>query len=114
MIIRDYDIRGVYNEQFDNDFAELLGRAHASYVAKTLGIKNPFLTVGHDARLSSPDLAAAVTSGMKNVAFYYDANTSSYYFYSTLFDNLQEAQQEIKTKASNTSASKMVIIKVEN
>ena len=59
-------------------------------------------------------LTKAVASGMKNVAFYYDANTSSYYIYSTMFDNLQEAQQEIKTKASNPSTSKMVIIKVEN
>ena len=59
-------------------------------------------------------LTKAVASGMKNVSFYYDANTSSYYIYSTMFDNLQEAQQEIKTKASNPSTSKMVIIKVEN
>ena len=59
-------------------------------------------------------LTKAVASGMKNVAFFYDANTSSYYIYSTMFDNLQEAQQEIKTKASNPSTSKMVIIKVEN
>ena len=58
-------------------------------------------------------LTKAVASGMKNVSFYYDANTSSYYIYSTMFDNLQEAQQEIKTKASNPSTSKMVIIKVE-
>ncbi|VXB29615.1 conserved hypothetical protein [Flavobacterium sp. 9R] len=59
-------------------------------------------------------LTKAVASGMKNVAFYYDANTSSYYIYSTMFDNLQEAQQEMKTKASNPSTSKMVIVKVEN
>ena len=58
-------------------------------------------------------LTKAVASGMKNVSFYYDANTSSYYIYSTMFDNLQEAQQEIKAKASNPSTSKMVIIKVE-
>jgi hypothetical protein len=59
-------------------------------------------------------LTKAVASGMKNVAFYYDANTSSYYIYSTMFDNFQEAQQEMKSKASNPSTSKMVIIKVEN
>lgn len=64
VIFREYDIRGVYKDQFDEDFAFLLGRAHATYVQKTLGTKNPRLTVGHDARLSSPSLAQAITAGM--------------------------------------------------
>ncbi|OOV28739.1 hypothetical protein BXU11_01985 [Flavobacterium sp. LM5] len=59
-------------------------------------------------------LTKAVASGMKNVSFYYDANTSSYYIYNGMFDNLQEAQEEIKNKTTNASTSKMVIIKVEN
>ncbi|SFM47726.1 type IX secretion system membrane protein, PorP/SprF family [Flavobacterium succinicans] len=59
-------------------------------------------------------LTKAVASGMKNVSFYYDASTSSYYIYNGMFDNLQEAQEEIKNKTTNASTSKMVIIKVEN
>ncbi len=64
VIFREYDIRGVYNEQFDNDFAFLLGRAHATYTMKTFGLEKVTLTVGYDARLSSPALAKAVAEGM--------------------------------------------------
>lgn len=64
VIFREYDIRGVYNEQFDDTFAELLGRAHATYVRAQMKTDAPHLTVGYDARLSSPALAKAVTRGM--------------------------------------------------
>ena len=38
-IFREYDIRGVYNKQFDNDFAILLGRALVTYHSIKIGKK---------------------------------------------------------------------------
>ena len=62
-IFREYDIRGVYERDFDVAFANLLGKALVSFLAKK-GIQNPLMTVGHDARLSSPDITKAVVDGM--------------------------------------------------
>jgi phosphomannomutase len=65
VIFREYDIRGVYKEHFDEDFAFLLGKAHATFVKKQMkSDKKMLLTVGHDARLSSPSLAKAASEGM--------------------------------------------------
>lgn len=64
VIFREYDIRGIYNEQFDDHFAYLLGRAHTAFVTKSSGKKKPLMTVGYDARLSSPALAKAISKGM--------------------------------------------------
>ena len=41
VIFREYDIRGVYNGQFDDSFAELLGKAFVTYLFKEKQIKNP-------------------------------------------------------------------------
>jgi len=65
VIFREYDIRGVYNEDFDKAFAFELGRAFVSYVKAKTGIKTPRLTVGYDARLSSPEVAASISEGFK-------------------------------------------------
>lgn len=64
VIFREYDIRGVYNEQFDDAFAELLGRAYVSYYAKQTSKKNPKIALGHDARLSCSNIIAALTKGI--------------------------------------------------
>jgi phosphomannomutase/phosphomannomutase/phosphoglucomutase len=62
-IFREYDIRGVYEKDFDLEFAETLARALVSFIAKK-GKKNPTVTVGHDARLSSPGIMNAVVKGL--------------------------------------------------
>lgn len=64
VIFREYDIRGVYNEQFDLDFAYNLGRAFSSYVVKKTGKKNFRLSLGHDARLSSTAITEQLCKGM--------------------------------------------------
>lgn len=64
VIFREYDIRGVYNEQFNDQFAFQLGQAHATYVSRQMGKTKPLLTVGFDARLSSPALAESMVKGM--------------------------------------------------
>src|SRR4051812_25928746 len=65
VVFREYDIRGVYDTDFDKDFAFHLGRAFVTYVRGKTGAENPRLTLGHDARLSSPEITAALCEGFK-------------------------------------------------
>ncbi len=65
VVFREYDIRGVYDTDFDKTFAFHLGRAFVTYVRKNSGVQNPRLTLGHDARLSSPEITAALSEGFK-------------------------------------------------
>ncbi len=54
----DYDIRGIYKTDIDEQFFYLLGRAVATYIGA-----GP-IAVGYDMRLSSPSLATSLTSGI--------------------------------------------------
>lgn len=63
IIFREYDIRGVYNKQFDDLFAYNLGKAFCSYVHKKTGKKNFRLSLGHDARTSSIPLIENLKKG---------------------------------------------------
>ncbi len=63
VIFREYDIRGVYNEQFDDEFAYHLGKAFASYAIGRLGKKNLRLSLGYDARQSSIALIESLRKG---------------------------------------------------
>ncbi|MCB0377599.1 MAG: phosphomannomutase/phosphoglucomutase [Bdellovibrionales bacterium] len=62
-IFREYDIRGVYETDFDTQFAHTLGRAYASFL-KDQGCDKLSLTVGYDARLSSPPIVEALVDGL--------------------------------------------------
>jgi len=62
-IFREYDIRGVVDRDYDETFAYNLGRSHATFIFKNTGKKQLKLSVGYDARLSSPKLAQAVVRG---------------------------------------------------
>ena len=64
VIFREYDIRGVYNKEFDNDFAYNLGKSFASYLFKRLNKKDLYVTIGQDARLSCPAISKALTKGL--------------------------------------------------
>lgn len=64
VIFREYDIRGVYNGQFDDNFAYLLGRAYIVYLKQNKNLDNPTITIGHDARLSSPAIVKNLAKGM--------------------------------------------------
>src|ERR1035437_8515449 len=64
-IFREYDIRGVVGKDFDANFARTLGKAFATYLIRR-GSKTPLgVSVGYDARLSSPELAAGMISGLQ-------------------------------------------------
>ena len=63
VIFREYDIRGVYNKHFDNEFAYNLGKAFYSYASQRTGKKNLRLSLGHDARTSSIPLIENIKKG---------------------------------------------------
>lgn len=57
-IFHQYDIRGIYPDQLNEDTYYILGRAFASF------LEADKIAVGHDMRLSSPSLFTALTSGI--------------------------------------------------
>lgn len=57
-IFKDYDIRGTYPDQLNEDTYYILGRAVASY------FKVKEIAVGYDARLSSPSLKTSFIKGI--------------------------------------------------
>ncbi|ASD62068.1 phosphomannomutase/phosphoglucomutase [Bdellovibrio bacteriovorus] len=64
VIFREYDIRGVYNGQFDDNFAYLLGRAYVVYMKQSKNITNPTVALGCDARESSPAIIKNLAKGL--------------------------------------------------
>lgn len=62
-IFKAYDIRGIYGQDFDDDFAKQLGRAYSSFM-EAGGKENLTIVVGHDMRLSSPSLKDELISGI--------------------------------------------------
>lgn len=60
-IFREYDIRGVYGQEISEAFAYKLGQAFACLLPD--GEKKPVI-LGRDARLSGPDLMAALSKGL--------------------------------------------------
>lgn len=64
VIFREYDIRGVVDQDFDSEFAYFLGRSYITYLMRERDIKNPKICIGNDARLSSPEIATQLSRGM--------------------------------------------------
>ncbi len=63
VIFREYDIRGVYNKDFNDEFAYHLGRAYYAYASQKLNKKNLRLSLGHDARTSCTSLIENLKRG---------------------------------------------------
>ncbi len=63
VIFREYDVRGIYNEQFDLAFVDKLGRAFATLLHHKIGAE-PLVVVGRDARISGPEIVEALTAGL--------------------------------------------------
>ena len=64
-IFREYDIRGIFEKELNEDIVKKIGY----YFAKALIKKVPkaqFIAVGYDARLHSPKLKDWLTSGINN------------------------------------------------
>jgi phosphomannomutase/phosphoglucomutase len=65
-IFRQYDIRGIVGQDLDADITRSVGRAFASMVRAQTGATEPRVAVGHDNRLTSPDLAAGLIAGIRS------------------------------------------------
>ncbi|HEY8765202.1 MAG TPA: phosphomannomutase/phosphoglucomutase [Solirubrobacteraceae bacterium] len=65
-IFKAYDIRGVYGSELDPEIAELIGRAFAQVIAELEGkpASELRLGLGHDMRLTAPEMAARYRAGM--------------------------------------------------
>ncbi len=65
-IFKAYDIRGLYGEQIDGDIAERIGRAFAYVLSELAGkpVEQLRVGLGHDMRLSAPELAARYREGL--------------------------------------------------
>ncbi len=59
-IFREYDIRGVYGDDLTEEVVDLLGRAFIRLIEKEKGLKPQRISIGMDARLSSPHLKSAM------------------------------------------------------
>ena len=55
-----------------------------------------------------------VAAGRKNVNFFYNVNTSTYYIYDEKFDSLEQATYSVQNKGSEAYKAKMSIVKIEN
>jgi phosphomannomutase / phosphoglucomutase len=64
-IFRQYDIRGVVGPDIDAEVARSIGRAFGTLLRRRLGTDSPArVALGRDNRLSSDELAAAVSAGL--------------------------------------------------
>jgi len=81
-IFREYDIRGVYPEQIDEETAYTIGKSYGSYIQEK--IKRNLCGVGRDNRLSSPALSKELIRGILdsgcNVIDFGLTTTPMYYY----------------------------------
>ena len=81
-IFREYDIRGVYPTQVNEEVAYTVGRSYGSYIQEKL--KRNICGVGRDNRLSSPQLAKELIRGITesgcNVIDFGLVTTPMYYY----------------------------------
>jgi phosphomannomutase/phosphoglucomutase len=61
LIFREYDIRGVADEQLSSADVEVLGQAYGTYLRRAAG---PNICLGRDTRLSGPRLHEALLKGL--------------------------------------------------
>ncbi|MCF6307528.1 MAG: PorP/SprF family type IX secretion system membrane protein [Flavobacteriaceae bacterium] len=59
-------------------------------------------------------LVQVISSGFKEVDFFFDVNTSEYYIYSKKFNNINETEQALTSKLDKPYNEKINIIKIEN
>src|SRR3954453_16650206 len=66
-IFKAYDVRGLYGEQIDEDVAYRVARGFVRVLAKDYGDPSALnIGLGHDMRLSAPELAARYAEGMRD------------------------------------------------
>ncbi len=86
VIFREYDIRGVFNKEFNAEFAYELGKAYASYFKKKHNKTGITVTVGNDARLSALEIRTQLIKGLNESGvnvFYIGLVTSPISYFTT-------------------------------
>ena len=87
-IFREYDLRGIYNEEIDEDVAYTLGKSFGTYMQ----LKGKSKTIiGHDNRVSSPSLSSALIQGILDTGMdVIDLGlvTTPMYYYSKIYFNI--------------------------
>lgn len=90
VIFREYDIRGVYEKQFDLDFAYDLGRGYIAYLKSVKNLSHPKIVLGQDARKSGYAIKKSLAKGiMDSGADVVDIGlvTSPITYFSTFIDD---------------------------
>ena len=72
------------------------------------------IAIHSDTKKRNGFLTKVVQSGLKDVDFFYDVNSSKYYVYYKKFNNINEANQALKTKLNKPYNANMSIVKIEN
>ena len=87
-IFREYDIRGTYPTEINEEVAYTVGRSYGSYLREKYNIDT--CVVGHDNRLSSETLTKQLIKGIKDSGtniMYYDLLTSPMHYFSRKINN---------------------------
>ena len=69
-IFRAYDIRGVYGSELNTEIGEQIGLVFGIYLRKSNSTGT--VSIGCDARISSPELQKAVSKGISRAGFNVD------------------------------------------
>ncbi len=88
-IFREYDIRGAYPTQINEEVAYTVGRSYGSYIQEKL--KRNICGVGRDNRLSSPQLASELIRGITDSGCHvidFGLVTTPMYYYACLKANV--------------------------
>jgi type IX secretion system PorP/SprF family membrane protein len=72
------------------------------------------IAVHSDVEKRNDFVTKVVASGLTNVDFFYDVNTSKYYIYNGKFDSIQAATEALKSVKNKPYNAKMSLIKIEN
>ena len=96
-IFRKNDIRGIYKKDFDRDFVKALAKAFICFHQKnnisSSSDKKLVIAVGHDCRLSSPEIAGELSESLAGagaeVRFMGMVPSPLCYFASYFYDSIQ-------------------------
>jgi len=72
------------------------------------------LAVHSDVSKRDEFLVQVISSGYKEVDFFYDVNTSEYYIYSKKFNAIDDAERALRTKLDKLYNQNITIFKIEN
>ena len=100
-VFRTYDIRGIVDEDFDEEWVERLGRACGTFFLQN---DSSVAVVGYDCRQTSPAYAKALTAGLNavgvNVVTIGEVSTPAFYYAVT---SLKETAGVMVTASHNPS-----------